>query len=395
MAAPLRIFLIAGEASGDALGASLMEALRRQAGGEIGFAGVGGPLMAAQGLDSLFPMSDIAVMGIAEIAPRLPLLLRRLRQTAAAARGARPDAIVTIDAPEFCLGVLRRIGDRDAVRIHFVAPTVWAWRPWRARKFARRLDHLMTLLPFEPPYFEKAGLSATFVGHPVIEGGAAAADGARFRAVRNIPADAPLLCVLPGSREGEVAWLLPPFGETVARLAGRFPDLRVVLPTLPHLAARVARAVADWKVPVLVTDDAARRFDAMAAADAALAASGTVALELACCGTPSVIAYRVHPLTAAIVRRLIRVEYANLVNLLLGRAAVPELIQRDCRPGLLAPALERLLSDPAARAEQRAACEQAIGMLSPGGMKPSEMAAATVLRVIGDRRHHEPAQERE
>ncbi len=394
MATPLRLFIIAGEASGDALGAPLMEALREATGGDIAFDGVGGPLMAEQGLDSLFPMSDLSVMGIAEIVPRLPLLLRRLRQTARAVRAARPDAIVTIDAPEFCFGVLRRIGDRRAARIHYVAPTVWAWRPWRARKLARALDHLMTLLPFEPKFFEAAGLAASFVGHPVVDGGAARADGAAFRTGAGIAPDARLICVLPGSRAGEIARLLPPFGETIAALARRFPDLRVVLPTLPHIAGRVRRAVAGWPVPVTVTEDAAGRFDAMAAADAALAASGTVALELARCGTPAVIAYRVHPLTAAIVRRLVRVKYANLVNLLLDRPAVPELLQDQCRADQLAPALETLLTDEAARNAQRAACNEAIGLLSPVGTTPAAMAADTVLRVIRERRENEAAQAR-
>lgn len=386
MAAPLRLFVIAGESSGDALGARLMGALHDRTGGAFEVSGVGGPLMAGQGLASLFPMSDIAVMGIAEIAPRLPLLLRRLRGTAAAIRAVRPDAIVTIDAPEFCLGVLRRIGDRNAVRIHYVAPTVWAWRPWRVRKFARAIDHLMTLLPFEPPFFERAGLAASFVGHPVVDGGAAHADGARFRAEAGIAPDARLLCVLPGSREGEIARLLPPFAETVARLARRFPDLRIAVPTLPHIAERVRAAVAGWPLPTVVTDDADRRYDAMAAADAALAASGTIALELARCGTPAVIAYRLHPLTAAVVRRLVRVQYVNLVNLLLDRPAVPELLQQDCRADRLAPALETLLADEAARAAQIAACAEAIALLSPDGMTPAEAAADTVLRVIRERK---------
>ncbi|MEE8333071.1 MAG: lipid-A-disaccharide synthase [Alphaproteobacteria bacterium] len=388
MAVPLRLFIIAGEASGDALGAPLMAALREATGGEISFEGVGGPLMAEQGLDSLFPMSDLSVMGIAEIVPRLPLLLRRLRQTAAAVRATGPDAIVTIDAPEFCFGVLRRIGDRRAVRIHYVAPTVWAWRPWRAGKLARAIDHLMTLLPFEPTFFEQAGLAASFVGHPVVDGGAATADGVGFRAEAGIAPDARLLCVLPGSRMGEIARLLPPFGETVAALARRFPDLHVVLPTLPHLVGRVRQAVAGWPVPVMVTEDAAGRFGAMAASDVALAASGTVALELARCGTPSVIAYRVHPLTAAVVRRLVRVDYANLVNLLLDRPAVPELLQEHCRVDELTPALETLLTDETAQAAQLAACDEAIGLLSPAGMTPAAMAAETVLRVIRERQEN-------
>jgi len=379
---PLRVFLIAGEPSGDALGARLMAAIRRQSGSGAEFAGIGGPCMASEGLESLFPMSELSVMGIAEVLPRAVRLLRRMGQTAAAIRRLRPDVVVTIDAPSFCFGVLRRIRDAPTRKIHYVAPTVWAWRPWRARKFAAVLDHLMVLLPFEPPFFERAGLAATFVGHPVLESGVRGADGGRFRTTRGIAPDAPLLCVLPGSRRGEIRRHLPPFAEAVARLHARFPALRVVVPTVPAVADEVAAHLAGWPMPVMLVAGDAEKYDAMAAADAALAASGTVALELALSAVPSVIAYRVNPVTAAIVRRMLRVMYFNLVNLLLEREAMPEFLQENCRGDLLADAVGRLMTDAAAADAQRAAAAEAMAMLSPGGRSPSDAAAEVVISVV-------------
>jgi len=378
---PLRIFLIAGEPSGDVLGARLMAALKRRTGGAVEFAGVGGERMAAEGLRSLFPMSELSVMGIAEIVPRIGGLLRRISETAAAIRQRRPDAVVTIDAPAFSVRVLRRIAGTGIPKIHYVAPTVWAWRPWRARKFAAVVDRLMVLLPFEPPWFERAGLAATFVGHPVLEGGVASADGARFRTAHGIAARAPLLCVLPGSRRGEVSRLLPPFADAVARLHRRFPDLQIVIPTVGNVAAEVRTMTAGWAPRVTIVEGDRDKYDAMAASDAALAASGTVALELALSGVPTVIGYRVHPLTAAILRRMVTVSHFSLVNILLGREAVPEFFQSACRGDLLAAEVLPLLTDATAADAQRRAMAEAVGMLSPPDGTPSDAAASVVLSL--------------
>lgn len=383
MTGPL-IFLVAGEPSGDALGASLMAGLRRIA-PNVRFAGVGGERMAAQGLESLFPMAELAVMGLAEVLPRLPNLIRRIRQTAAEVERLRPAALVTIDAPDFCFRVAKRLKGKGIPLIHYVAPTVWAWRPGRARKIAGFLDHLLALLPFEPPYFEREGLACTFVGHPVVEGGADRGDGARFRAAHGIPETVPLLCLLPGSRMGEVTRLLPVFGEAVDRLATVHSDLRVVLPTVPNVAAAVRAGVAGWKAPPLVVEGQEAKFDAFAACGAALAASGTVALELAMAGLPAVIAYRVNALTAWVARRLIRVRHVNLVNLLLDRPVVPELLQEECRPDRLAANLLVLFDDPVARRHQIEAAREAMGMLGLGGPSPGDRAAAVVFSVISAR----------
>ncbi|MFV3073326.1 lipid-A-disaccharide synthase [Niveispirillum fermenti] len=384
MTAPF-IFLIAGEPSGDVLGARLMAALKQATGGQVRFAGIGGERMMAEGLDSLFPMEELTLMGLAELLPRLPGLIRRIDQTAAAILSSKPDAVVTIDAPDFCFRVLKKVrrADKGIRLIHYVAPTVWAWRPGRARKIAAFLDHLLVLLPFEPPYFEAVGLPATFVGHSIVEAGVERGDGPAFRARHGIAPDVPLLCVLPGSRRSEVRLLLPDFAATLAILKQRHPGLHVVIPTLGKVAAAVTAAAAQWPVPSLVVQGDEEKYDAMAASRVALAASGTVALELALARLPAVIAYRIHPLTFYLYRRLIRVKYANLVNIMLDRMLVPERLQQDCTPEKLAVAVDRLLSDPAARREQVDGVAQVARWLGQDGSQtPSQRAADAVLRVI-------------
>ncbi|MGO4724421.1 MULTISPECIES: lipid-A-disaccharide synthase [unclassified Inquilinus] len=381
-AAP-HIFLVATEPSGDLMGASLMAALRRRCGDGVRFSGVGGARMAAEGLDTLFPLADIAVMGAVELVPQLPRLFNRIRRTAEAALAAKPDALVSIDGLAFNARVAARLAGRSFPIVHFVAPKVWAWRPGRARKLAGLVDHLMVQLPFEPPWFERYGLPTTYVGHPIIETAAGQGDGARFRQAHGIAADARLLTVLPGSRRGEVEKLLPVFGEALRRLAARHPGLRVAVPTVETVAELVRAAARSWPGdPILIEGDA-EKYDAFAGSDAALAASGTVALELGMARVPSVIAYLINPLTAFVVRRLLTTKYANLVNIMLDRPAVPELLQENCTPDKLAAAIDRLLTDPAAVAAQREAyAEVARMMLLPDGAVPGDRAADVVLDVI-------------
>lgn len=382
---PPLLFIIAGEPSGDILGGRLMAALTRQTGGRLRFAGVGGPAMAAQGLQSLFPMADLTVMGLAEVLPRIPKLLARIRQTAAAARAAGARVVITIDAPDFSFRVAAKLKGLGIPLVHFVAPSVWAWRPGRAGKMAALFDHLLCLLPFEPPYFQRAGLAATFVGHPVLESGAGGGDGPAFRSRHGIAAAAPLLAILPGSRAGEVARLLGVFGETAGRLGKCHPGLAVVVPTVPGVAGRVRAGVGRWPVPALVIEGDADKFAAFAAADAAIAASGTVGLELAMAGTPHVIGYRVNGLTAWLARRLLRVAFVNLVNILLDRQAVPELLQEACTPGNLGDQASRLLAGGDAADEQRAALAEALAMLAGDGQAPSGRAASVVLELINQK----------
>ncbi len=377
------IFMVAGENSGDALGADLMKALDKKLDGRVRFSGVGGPLMVEAGFYSQFPMEDLAVMGVFEVLPRLRLLLRRMKETALAIERLNPDVVVTIDAPDFCFRVVKKLRARgNAVPVvHYVAPTVWAWRPGRAKKVARFLDHLLCLLPFEPPYFQREGLDATFVGHPVVTSNVHLGQGTAFRELHGIAPDTPLLTVLPGSRMGEVSRLLSIFGETVEKLAAKHAGLTVLIPAVPHLVDHIRQAVAAWTVPVLVTPPQ-EKAAVFAASGAALAASGTVTLELAMAGLPQVVAYRVSPLTAMIGKMLIKTPYANLVNICLGREAVPEFIQENCTPDNLAAEVSRLMTDQSARAMQRTAASEALTQLGLGGPPPGERAADVVLSIL-------------
>ncbi len=339
--------------------------------------------MLRAGLQPVFPQSDLAVMGLAEIVPRLPRLMNRLRRLTNVAVKTRPDAVVTVDSSSFNRPLVRRL-KRAGIKvpmIHFVAPMVWAWRPHRAAQLAGEFNHLLTLFPFEPPLFEKHGLATTWVGHPLTE--APPGDGAGFRRANAIPADAPLLCVLPGSRRGEVERLLKAFGVTVSRVAAILPDLHVVVPTLPHLADQVKRTVRTWPKAIVLVGDEARR-GGIAAADLALTASGTVTLELAAAGVPMVVAYRMNPLTVWLARRLLSVQHVSLPNILLNAGVVPERLQGDCRPETLSQDLLRLLYDVEASAMQKAALAAAVSRLRPeGSAAPSERAAQAVLTMIG------------
>ncbi len=374
------VFLIAGEPSGDVLGALLMAALKET--GPVRFAGVGGPRMSEQGLDSMFEMSELSLMGLAEVLPHLPRLMRRIREAADGVRKSRPAVLVTIDSPDFSFRVAKRLKGEGVPLVHYVAPSVWAWKPGRARDIASFLDHLLALLPFEPPYFEAEGLACTFVGHPVVESRAGMGDGEAFRRRHGIPAAAPLVSVLPGSRRGETSRLLPVFSQTLSLLKQKRPDLRAVVPTLAAVSAEVSQAASGWPVPTKVIEGEDEKFDAFAASGAALAASGTVALELAMSGTPAVIAYKMNPLTAWLARRLIRVRFANLVNIILDRQAVPEFLQGDCRPQRLAAAIEELLDNEQVRRSQIADAKEAMSRLGLGGPSPSRRAAEVVLEII-------------
>jgi lipid-A-disaccharide synthase len=374
------IFLVAGEPSGDELGGRLMAALTEATHGRIRFAGVGGPAMEAQGLESLFPMRELSVMGIMEVLPHIPKILRRVRETAAAINTQQPDIVVTIDSPTFAYRVVQKIERSQIKLVHYVAPSVWAWRPWRVHKIGRCFDLVLALLPFEPPFFERVGVACTFVGHPVLEYGAGDGDGAAFRRRHGIGDGEELICVLPGSRRGEVSRLGREFGETLTLLAKRRPGLKAVVPTVPGVEPLVRAHVDEWTVPTLVVMGADEKYGAMAASNAALAASGTVAIELAMARLPTVIAYRVSAVTAAIVRRLIRVKYVNLVNIILNRMVIPERLQEDCQASILAEDLEQLLG-PAGQKQIKESVE-AIAALSVGDVLPSRRAAQALLDLV-------------
>lgn len=378
------LFVMAGEPSGDALGARLMAATRRLTGGQVRFIGIGGEKMIAEGLVSLFPMGELTLFGVFELLPHLPNLIRRIDQTAATILRERPDVVIGIDSPGFTLRVAKKVraAQPSIPLIHYVAPTVWAWKPKRAAKYAAIYDHLLAILPFEPPYFEREGLPCSFVGHSVVEGGAGRGDGSRFRAAHGLADRDRVVVVLPGSRKGEVARLLPDFRATLERLMPRHPNLVAVVPTVATVRDRVAAALADWPLRTILVEGDADKHDAFAAAEVALAASGTVALELALARLPSVIAYRLNPITVALYRRLIRVKYVNLVNLMLDRMLVPELLQEECRPDRLADALGRLLDDPQARQAQIDGVAEVARWLGQGDVPPSERAARVVLDLV-------------
>ncbi|MCA8929285.1 MAG: lipid-A-disaccharide synthase [Alphaproteobacteria bacterium] len=373
-----RIFLVAGEPSGDTLGAGLLRALRAEVPGTVA-RGIGGPGMVEAGMDLVFPYDDLAIMGVVEILPKLAQLQRRWAEAAAAVEAFRPDVVVTIDSSGFNKGLAKRLikARVPARRVHYVAPMVWAWRPGRAEGMAKLFDRLMTLFPFEPPYFEPFGLPTDCVGHPAVE--ARPGDGPGFRAGHAIPAEAPALALLPGSRRGEVKRLLPLMVETVRRIAPSLPGLHLICPTVPLVAPLLREALAGLDVTAVVVDRLGDKHDALAAADAALAASGTITLELALARVPMVVTYRVNALTGFIGRRLLKVRSASLPNLLAGRPFVPELLQDRATPDRLAAATLALLRDPDARQRQAQGFAEIAAALNPGTNTPSATAAKIVL----------------
>lgn len=376
------VWILAGEASGDVLGARLIHALRAR-NPHIRFAGVGGARMAAEGFVSLFPMRDLAVMGLVEILPRVRQLSRRLDQAVEDITTQKPDLVITIDSPGFALRLLRRIAGLGILRMHYVAPQVWAWRQKRVRKFPGLWDELLCLLPFEEEFFGRHGLKTRFVGHPVLQSGAQEGNAARFRARHGLADNARVLVLMPGSRRSEVPRLLPVFGQMLALLRTTLPDVVPVVPVSPVVAATVEQAVRNWPVHPIVVTDVQDKHDAFAAAGAALTKSGTSTLELALAGVPMAVTYRVNPLTAFMVRRLIRVPHVAMVNLLAGREVVPELLQENCAPDVLAREVRKLFEDPAAAQAQKAAFAAILhGLEGPGGALPADAAASAVLDLL-------------
>ncbi len=377
----LKICLVAGEESGDQLGFRLMQALRARA-PEVEFFGVGGAAMQAQGLRSLFDIHDISVMGILPVIRRLPLLLRRIAETARAVVAERPDVLVIIDAPDFTHRVARKVR-RAAPSIpivDYVSPTVWAWRPGRARKMRAYVDHLLALLPFEPKaHATLGGPPTSYVGHPLME------RLAEFRPASPAARDAtpPLLLILPGSRRSEIARLLPVFGEALQKVAARVGDVRAVLPAVDRLAQDIELAVQGWPVKPEILRGEAAKLAAFRSARAALAASGTVTLELALAGVPMVAAYKMNALEFAIAVRVVRLASVLLPNIILDRLVVPEFLQEACTAHALADALVPLLTGGPARDMQEAALAEIDALMRlPDGEAASDRAAEIVLRFV-------------
>ena len=380
------IFVVAGEASGDNLGGRLLAALKNQTAGNVRFAGVGGPAMMGQGLESLFPMRDLALMGLAEIVPHLPRLIGRLRETVAAVARLKPSVVVTIDSPGFSLRVAERVRRLGIPTVQYVAPQLWAWHPERGKKLASQIDHLLALLPFEPEFFSQFNVNCTFVGHPIVEFGVDGGNGSAFRTRHGIEPQSPVVVAMPGSRAKEVGRLLPIFGQALRRLRSSHPELTAVVPTVGATADLVEDLTRSWEVRTVVVTDPTEKADLFAGSDVAVTKSGTSTLELALAGVPMVVAYKVSAVTAFLARRLITVDNVAMVNLLAGRAFVPECLQENCRSDVLAEQLGRLLDDEGARSQQRVGLAEAVAALGAGTPPPSERAAGKILRVIENRR---------
>lgn len=376
--------LVAGETSGDALGGELMIAMKEIAPWPLVFSGVGGETMEKQGLSSIFPMTDIAVMGPREIIPRLPLIFRRIWQTVRHAVETKPDVVVVIDSPEFTHMVAKRIARRapGIPIVNYVLPSVWAWRQGRAKAMKKYVRRVLALLPFEPAFLRSAGVDCVYVGHPAVHRVPEAGAGKRFREEHGIRPAQPLLLVLPGSRVNEVKHLLSVFGDVVRRLAKEMPDLRVVLPTVPHVSDLVERAVAAWPVEVLIVKDEGEKRAAFDAATAALAASGTVALELGLARVPMVIAYRAEALVGWFALGVLRIPSVVLVNLILDRPSVREYLQSRCTAENLLEGLRPLMTDTPDRLRALADLDEFRERMGVDGEPPSRRAAKAVLELL-------------
>jgi lipid-A-disaccharide synthase len=380
-ARPLSIYLVAAEESGDALGAALVRALVAEA-GSLQLAGVGGRAMAAAGISSPFAIDALSIIGVSAIPRRLPTILRRIRETAEGIIAARPDALVIIDSPDFTHRVARRVrAQAPAIPIvDYVSPSVWAWRPGRARAMRGYIDRVLAILPFEPAAHTRlGGPPCTYIGHPLIERLSELRPN-RAEAERRA-ADPPLVLVLPGSRASEIRRLLDIFGEAIGLTAARAGAMELVLPTVPHLEQQVRARTEGWTVKPRIVVDAGEKWRAFRTARAALAASGTVTLELALAGVPTVAAYRVtlmEEVIARIIRLRGRLPSVILANLVIGENIVPEFLQRDCTPRHLAQALAPLIADTPERARQLAGFGRLDGVMAVD-RAPSAEAAAIVL----------------
>jgi lipid-A-disaccharide synthase len=382
-----KVFLVATEESGDRLGANLMKVLRQRLGDAVQFDGVGGRAMAREGLPSLFPVEELSIMGLAAVVKQAPKILRLIRQTADAVARVSPDILVIIDSPDFTHRVARRVRARNPSLpiIDYVSPTVWAWRPGRARAMRRYVDHVLGLLPFEPEIYRRLhGPPCSYVGHPLIEQIGLLRPGSDEQKRRDQAP--PVLLVLPGSRRSEVRHHLPVFGETLGRLSEAGPSFELILPTMPHLREAVIDGIKGWPVQprVIVAEEEKRA--AFRIARAALVKSGTATLELAIAGVPMVAAYKGGNVEAWVLRRVIRVTSVILANLVIGENVVPEFLQEDCTPDRLAPALRDILADSSSRRRQLEAFAKLDTIMSTGNQPPSVRAADIVLATLNQSR---------
>ena len=381
---PLKVYLIAGEPSGDLLGSRLMRALRRKTAGNVAFFGLGGDTMEAEGLKPLFDISDLAIMGLIEVIPSIPKVLRHIKETVADILRVQPDIVITIDSWSFSARVHQKLRQLKTgiPQLHYVAPQVWAWKKKRAKTMYKYIDALMTLLPQEPKYFTPYHLETVFVGHPVIESEVLQADGNEFRRQYQIPDNKKIITILPGSRHNEVGRLLPVFAEAARQLLAQNPDFYFVIPTVRTVASHVKAEAAKLNLPLLVVESQQDRYNAFRASSAAIAASGTVALELAICHIPHIIGYKVSPLTAFIAGKFLKIQFVNLSNIMLGREVVPELLQEQCIAGNIVRYINELLSHGELYHRQMDGFDKVKALLSNGEQTPSDNAADFILDLI-------------
>ena len=381
----MHVFIVAGEPSGDFIGSLLIQALKNSTSQNLTFSGIGGEKMSQQSFQSLIPLQQLSLFGIFEIIPRIPRLLKHLKTITRYVLTVNPDIVITIDSPGFNFRLVKRLRKKrrpfqNFPCVHIVAPSVWAWNPKRVYKVASLYDHLLVLLPFEPQYFTPVGLKTTWIGHPVLESGAHTGDAQKFRQRYHIPQHHPLITFLPGSRYSETSRLLPIFQHVLSILIHHHPFLVPVIPIISQTRDHVSQSIAKWNPqPILVHEE---KYDAFAASSVAVAASGTVALELAVAGLPSVIVYKIHPLTALLARYVLRIRYVSLVNILLEDMAIPELLQHNCTPASIAKQLLHLLHNHNARQTQRQAYQQALSLLQYQTQLPSIRSAQTILELL-------------
>lgn len=381
---PLKVMLVAAEASGDALGAGLAGALRRELGDGVAFCGVGGARMAAQGVQSPFDIAQLSILGWFEALFAYRRVKARVADTVALARTERPDVAVLIDSWGFTLRVAQALRAEfpGLPLVKYVGPQVWASRPGRAKTLAGAVDLLLAIHVFDAPWFEREGLKTVFVGNPALATDFSSADGARWRARAGVAPDAPVLLVLPGSRPSEIKRMTPPFGDAVRTLTAQRPDLVVAVPAADTVADRLKAAIADWPPGVRLVEGESDKRDAFKAATVALACSGTVSTELALAGVPMVIAYRLDAVTYALMHRFVTTDYATLFNIAAQDFVAPEFIQGDCTGDALAAAVAARLDAPALRETQVRRQYEALDRMGRGGPDPSEAAARAVLDLL-------------
>lgn len=380
----MKIYLIAGEPSGDLLGSRFMRAMRQKAGENVEFFGVGSDTMEAEGLKPLFDISDLAIMGLTEVIPSIPRVLKRIKETVDDIVRVRPDVVITIDSWSFSSRVhkaLRKL-KTGIPQVHYVAPQVWAWKKKRAKTMYKYVDHLLTLFPYEPKYFTPYRLETSFVGHPVIESEAITANGDDFCKKYNIPANKKVIAVLPGSRKTEVSKLLPVFLKAAKELKDIDDSFYFVIPTVKTVAKSVKAAVAESGVPILVVETQADRYGAFKASSAAIAASGTVALELAICDIPHLVAYKVSPFSALLARKFLHIQFVNLSNILLGREIIPELLQERCVEGNIRSYILELLRHGDLYDKQMHGFAKVREILGQGVQTPSQNVCDVILKII-------------